>query len=184
MRIFIIMMFWMRNHMPYHYTDVIMSLMVSQVTSLPIVYSPVCSGTDQRKHQSSASLAFVRGIHRGPVNSPHKRTETQKVFPFDGVIMLCARCPQIQIQKYKFHSSLFINWWFFSHKQWSTFSFKVITTLFLDDYDYKRWICTSLCNYVKGYDIFSKLFSKLIFKVTIITLILQALDGVVRLKGP
>ena len=70
-----------------HYTDVIMSLMASQITSLTIVYSNVCSGTDQRKHQSSASLAFVRGIHREPVNSPHKRPVTQKMFPFDDVIM-------------------------------------------------------------------------------------------------
>ena len=57
-----------------HYNDVIMSVMVSQITSLTIVYSPVYSGADQRKHrkhQSSASLAFVWGIHRGPVNSPH-----------------------------------------------------------------------------------------------------------------
>ena len=51
------------THPSRHYTDVIMSLMASQITSLAIVYSPVCSGTDQRKHQSSASLAFVRGIH-------------------------------------------------------------------------------------------------------------------------
>ena len=70
-----------------HYTDIIMSLMASQITSLTIVYSPVCSGTDQRKRQSSASLAFVRGIHRGPVNSPHKRPVTRKKFPFDDVIM-------------------------------------------------------------------------------------------------
>ena len=42
---------------------------------------------DQRKHQSSASLAFVWGIHRGPVNSPHKWPVTRKMFPFDGVIM-------------------------------------------------------------------------------------------------
>ena len=42
---------------------------------------------DQRKHQSSASLAFVRGIHRWPVNSPHKGPVTQKMFPFDDVIM-------------------------------------------------------------------------------------------------
>ena len=42
---------------------------------------------DQRKHQSSASLAFVRGIHRGPVNSPHKWPVTRKMFPFDDVIM-------------------------------------------------------------------------------------------------
>ena len=40
-----------------------------------------------KKHESSASLAFVRGIHRGPVNSPHKGPETRKMFPFDDVIM-------------------------------------------------------------------------------------------------
>ena len=45
------------------------------------------SGADQRKHRSSASLAFVRGIHRGPVNSPHKWPVTRKMFPFDDVIM-------------------------------------------------------------------------------------------------
>ena len=46
-----------------------------------------CSGTDQRKHQSSASLAFVWGIHRGPVNSQHKWPVTRKMFPFDYIIM-------------------------------------------------------------------------------------------------
>ena len=45
-------------------------------------------GADQRKHQSSASLAFVRGIHWRPVNSPHKWPVTRKMFPFDDVIML------------------------------------------------------------------------------------------------
>ena len=54
-----------------HYTDVTMDSIASQITSLTIVYSAVYSGADQRKHQSSASLAFLRGIHRGPVNSPH-----------------------------------------------------------------------------------------------------------------
>ena len=53
-----------------HYDDVTMSGMASQITSLTIIYSTVYSGTDQRKHQSPASLAFVRGIHREPVNSP------------------------------------------------------------------------------------------------------------------
>ena len=72
----------------FHSTDVIMSLMASQITSLTIVYSPVCSGTDQRKDRISASLAFVRGIHRGPVNSRHKRPVTRKMFSFDDVIML------------------------------------------------------------------------------------------------
>ena len=42
-----------------HYTDVIMSTVASQITSLTIVYSSVCSGADQRKHHSSAPLAFV-----------------------------------------------------------------------------------------------------------------------------
>ena len=72
-----------------HYNDVIMGAMASQITSLTIVCSIFCSGTDQRKHQSSASLAFVRGIHRWPVNSPHKGPVTRKMFPFDDVIMHC-----------------------------------------------------------------------------------------------
>ena len=71
-----------------HYNDVIMSKIASQITSLTIVYSTVyISGPDQTKHQSSASLAFVRGIHRRPVNSPHKWPVTRKMFPFDDVIM-------------------------------------------------------------------------------------------------
>ena len=44
-------------------------------------------GADQRKCQSSASLAFVRGIHRGPVNYPHKEQVMRKMFPFDDVII-------------------------------------------------------------------------------------------------
>ena len=70
-----------------HYNDVIMIAMASQITSLTIVGSTICSAADQRKHQSSASLAFVRGIHRGPVNSPHKGPGTRKMFPFNDVIM-------------------------------------------------------------------------------------------------
>ena len=64
-----------------------MGAMTSQIISLTIVCSTVYSGADQRKHQSSASLAFVWGIHRGPVNSPHKWPVTRKMFPFDDVIM-------------------------------------------------------------------------------------------------
>ena len=70
-----------------HYNDVIMGAIASQITSLTIVYSIIYSDADQRKHQSSAALAFVRGIHRGPVNSPHKWPVTRKMFPFDDVIM-------------------------------------------------------------------------------------------------
>ena len=64
----------------FHYGDVIMGTIASQITGLTIVYSTAYSDVDQRKHQSSASLAFVRGIHRGTVNSPHKWPLTRKCF--------------------------------------------------------------------------------------------------------
>ena len=63
-----------------HYNDVMMGVMASQITSLTIVYSTVYSGADQRTHQSSVSLAFVRRIHWWPVNSPHKWPVTRKCF--------------------------------------------------------------------------------------------------------
>ena len=50
-------------------------------------YSIVYKGANQRKHQSSPSLAFVWGIHRWMVNSPHKWPVTQKMFSFDDVFM-------------------------------------------------------------------------------------------------
>ena len=59
----------------WQYCDVIMA---SQITSLTILYSIVHSGADQRKYQSSASQAFVWGIHRWPVNSLHKWPVTWK----------------------------------------------------------------------------------------------------------
>ena len=71
----------------WHYNDVIMGAIASQITSFTIVYSIVYSDADKRKHQSSASLAFVRGIHRGPQKSLHKWPVTRKMFPFDDVIM-------------------------------------------------------------------------------------------------
>ena len=54
----------MARQVIYHYTDVMITTVASQITSLTAVYSIVYSGADQRKHQSSAWLAFVRGIHR------------------------------------------------------------------------------------------------------------------------
>ena len=65
-----------------------MGAMASQIISLTIVYSTVYLDADQRKHQSSASLAFVRVIHRGPVNSPHKWPVTREMFPFHDVIII------------------------------------------------------------------------------------------------
>ena len=73
-----------------------MGAMASQITSLTMVYSAVYSGADQRKHQSSASLAFVGGIHRWPLCSPHKGPVTRNMFPFDDVIMSVrpgVKCP-------------------------------------------------------------------------------------------
>ena len=94
-----------------HYSDVIMGAIASQITSLTVVHSTVYSDADQRKHQSSASLAFVWG----PVNSPRKWPVKRKMFPFDDVIMhmtgrlwgemLPVTCPQIK------HKWWFLWWW-------------------------------------------------------------------------
>ena len=65
-----------------------MGTIASQITSLTTVYSTVYSDADRRKYQSSASLAFVRGIHLRPVNSRHKWPATRKMFPFDDAIMM------------------------------------------------------------------------------------------------
>ena len=90
--------------MDEHYHNVMMSVMAYQITSRTIVYSAVYSGTDQSKHQSSASLAFVRGNHRWPVNSPHKGPVTRKIFPFDDVIMNGWRWMHHQ---HSWHSSIY-----------------------------------------------------------------------------
>ena len=71
-----------------HYADVIMSALVSQIAGVPMFSTTVCSGVDRRKHQSSASVAFVRGFQRWPVNSPHKRPVTRKMFKFDDVVII------------------------------------------------------------------------------------------------
>ena len=76
-----------RHMLPFHDSDVIMGTMASEITSITIVYSTVYSDADERKHQSSTSLAFVKGIHRWPVNSPHKGPVSRNMFPFDDVIV-------------------------------------------------------------------------------------------------
>ena len=80
-----------------HYSDVIMGMMASQITNLMIIYSTFYSGTDQRNHQSSASLDFVWGIHQWPVNSPHIWTVTRKMILFDDVIMLGLKLSEVLI---------------------------------------------------------------------------------------
>ena len=70
-----------------HYSDVVMGALMCRSSSLTTVYSTIYSSADQRKYQSSASLTFVMGIHRSPVNSPHKWPVSRKMFPLDDVIM-------------------------------------------------------------------------------------------------
>ena len=70
-----------------HYNDIIMGTVLSQISSLTIVYSTFDSDPDERKHQSSTSLTFVLGIHGGLMNSPHKWPLTWKMFRFDDIIM-------------------------------------------------------------------------------------------------
>ena len=102
-------------------SDVIMSAMASQIAGASTVDLIVCSGASQRKYQSSASLAFVRGIHWGSVNSPHKGPVTRKMLPFDDVIMrhihMVYRCLTVQRNLHKTHyrskvTEHFINEWY------------------------------------------------------------------------
>ena len=72
----------------HHYNNVMIGTIAFLINSLRSVYSTLYSDADQRKHQSSAWLAFVWGIHREPVNSPHKWPVTRKMFPFDDVIVI------------------------------------------------------------------------------------------------
>ena len=73
-----------------------MSAMAFGITGVTIVCSIVCSGADQRKYQSSASLALVKA-HWWPVDSSHKGPITRKMFPFDGVIMTWDITPRSDI---------------------------------------------------------------------------------------
>ena len=70
-----------------HYSDIMISTMASQITSLTSVYSTVYSCVHQRKHQSSASMASVRGIHRDRLIPRTKGQTRGKMFPFDDAIM-------------------------------------------------------------------------------------------------
>ena len=69
------------------YSDIIMSAIASHITSISSVCSAICSGTHQRKHQSSAWLSFMRGVQWWLVDSPHKGPVIWEMFPFDDVIM-------------------------------------------------------------------------------------------------
>ena len=89
-----------------HYNDVMMSATASQIISLTIICSSVYAGADQRKHQSSVSLAFVWGIHRWPVNSPHKWPVTRKCFH-----LMTSSCRIVTFQERTVASCVEGRWW-------------------------------------------------------------------------
>ena len=74
-----------------------MTTMASQITSLKVVYSIVYSGADQRKNLSSASLAFVRGIHRDRWIPRTNGPVTRKMLPFEDVIMVIGITMQVDM---------------------------------------------------------------------------------------
>ena len=93
-----------------HCSDVIMSTTTSQITDVSIVYSTVCSGADQRKHQNSASLAYGRGIHRFPA----QRASNTENISIDGVIM--------SVLFSIFHNRRKLDWSIWSWPVWNTLS--------------------------------------------------------------
>ena len=104
-------------HCKFHYSDVIMSAMVSQITGVSIDCLINYSGADQRKYKSSASLAFVRGIHQWPVNFPHSGPVTRKMISFDDVIM-CLLCKTSDCDSWRRTQN--IEWYMTSH-EWQYF---------------------------------------------------------------
>ena len=83
-----------------------MSAMASQITGVPIVCLTFFSGVNQSKHQSSAPLSILRGIHRWPVDSPHKEPVMRKMFLVDDVIMPILIC--LQTDWFLLHCWLFL----------------------------------------------------------------------------
>ena len=70
-----------------HYSDVIMSAMPSQITGVSIVCLAVCLGADQRNIKVPRHCFLLVESTGSPMDSPHKGPVTQKMFPFDDVIM-------------------------------------------------------------------------------------------------
>ena len=120
----------------FHYYDVIMGAMASEITSLTTVYSTVYSGEDQRKHRSSASLAFVRGIHWWPVNFLHKGPVTRKMFPLDDVIMWLFTDGILEyISSNKIYCSFYLQ-------------FTAHVSMGLNDIMYVTWTCHEIFNHI------------------------------------
>ena len=108
---------WAWVHPP-HYSDIIVNLMEFQITIVLFVYSTISSGADQRKHDSSTSLALARGIHWWSVNSPHKGPVMQKMFPFDDVIMYVQGFVYLEFPTLTWKSNGMINFLWIENFYW------------------------------------------------------------------
>ena len=106
---------WSTMNYLTHHNDVIMSAMVFQIIGVSIAYSTVCSGADQRKHQNSVSLAFVREIHRWPANFPHKGPVMRKMFPFDDIIMVLLHFHENRMHKF---IAFYVGFWWIERLRW------------------------------------------------------------------
>ena len=100
-----------------HYDDVIMNTIASQITSLMIVYSTFYSDADQSKHQSSASLAFVWGIHR---DRWIPRTKGQ----------LRGKCFHLMTSSWYSQTLFYIFWLLFPGAKWPPFRRRCFRMLF------------------------------------------------------
>ena len=130
------------NNPPTHNNDVIINAMASQITSLTIVFSSVYSDAEQRKHRSSASLVFVRGIHWWPVNSPHKAPVSGKMFPFDDVIM-----PQSHVDRKVTRATQLI-WWDYKCTVIACTVTNQLYARYTDTYIQPHWLPTDSCRFI------------------------------------
>ena len=125
---------------PAHYSGIIMGTIASQITSLTIVYSNVYSDADRRSKKTPKIrvTGHMRGIHRGPVNSPHKWPVTRKMFPFDDVIMFRAESGGIPSQRA--FNVWVVKWTFIPHFWISVNNFQyreIITNIAKSNYRYR-----------------------------------------------
>ena len=104
-----------------YYNDIIMGAMMFQINSLTIVHLTVYLSADQRKDQSPALLAFVRGNHRRLVNSPLKGPITRKMFPFDDVIFLSRVFCGISLTELIYNDTITVFMQAFVYRSWKNF---------------------------------------------------------------
>ena len=100
---------WVSNAFVSHYSDVMMNAMASHITGVSVVCSTVRPCADQIKHQTSASLTFVRGNHRWWVDSPHKGPVTRKMSPFmTSSVIICTLSVNAEVYICSYGATVYI----------------------------------------------------------------------------